>query len=187
MKHKTKISILVILTGLFVLGGIALSAVKAQAPVNEETLPQPQVTSRFEQRAQMRADRQAQRQFQSEDCVCVDLSAEECEALRVEHRLARLDERLAQGLITQEHYNVIRAKIEAGEQPPYGLRDGSGQGLGAQGQGAGQGNGQGSGLGQGMRRGQGQGQGLGQGQGQGTGQGTGRRGQQNNGDCPYIP
>lgn len=177
MKHKTKISILVILIGLFVLGGIALSAVKAQAPVTEETLPQPQVTSRFEQRAQMRADRQAQRQFQSEDCVCVDLSAEECEALRVEHRLARLDERLAQGLITQEHYNVIRAKIEAGEQPPYGLRDGSGQGLGAQGQGAGQGNGQGSGLGQGMRRGQ----------SQGTGQGTGRRGQQNNGDCPYIP
>lgn len=173
MKHKTKISILVILTGLFVLGGIALSAVKAQAPVTEETLPQPQVTSRFEQRAQMRADRQAQRQFQSEDCVCLDLSAEECEALRVEHRLARLDERLAQGLITQEHYDVIRAKIEAGEQPPYGLRDGSGQGLGAQGQGAGQGNGQGSGLGQGMRRGQ--------------GQGTGRRGQQNNGDCPYIP
>ena len=177
MKHKTQTTILVILAGLLVFGGIAFSAVKAQAPVTEDTLPQPQVTSRFEQRTQMRAERQAQQQFQSEDCVCIGLSAEECEALRIEHRLANLEERLAQGLITEEQYALIRAKIEAGEQPPYGLRDGSGLGLGSQGQGAGQGNGQGAR----------QGQGKGQGQGQGQGQGGGRRGQQNNGDCPYLP
>ena len=69
MKHKTQTTILVILAGLLVFGGIAFSAVKAQAPVTEDTLPQPQVTSQFEQRAQMRAERQAQQQFQSEDCV----------------------------------------------------------------------------------------------------------------------
>ncbi len=172
MKNKTQITILVILVGLLVFGGFAISAVEAQTPpATEDTLPPqpPQVTSRFEQRAQLRAERRALRLNQSEDCVCIDLSDEECEALRLEHRLARLDERLAQGLITQEHYDVIRAKIEAGEQAPYGLRDGSGLGLGSQGQGAGQGNGQGSR------------------QGQGQGAGAGRRGQQNNGDCPYLP
>jgi len=169
MKNKTKITILVILVGLLVFGGFAISAVKAQTPATEDTLPQPQVTSRFEQRAQLRAERRALRLNQSEDCVCIDLSDEECETLRLEHRLARLDERLAQGLITQEHYDIIRAKIEAGEQAPYGLRDGSGLGLGSQGRGAGQGNGQGSR------------------QGQGQGAGAGRRGQQNNGDCPYLP
>lgn len=181
MKNKTNTTILVILIGLLVFSGIAFSTVKAQAPETEETLPEPNVTTetvlpsenqiRFEIRDQLRAERRAQRQFQSEDCICIGLSAEECDAVRLEHRLARLDERLAQGLITQEHYDYIRAKIEAGEQPPFGLHDGSGMGLGSQGQG----NGQGTGNGQGMRR------------GQGNGQGGGRRGQQNNGECPYIP
>ena len=191
MKQKTTFSLLAILTALVLLGGIAFTVVKAQAPkpetpTTEENLPAPLSQSRFDLRNEHREARQAQRQQNNALCECNGLTEEDCEALRYEHRLERLNDALAEGKITQEQYDAAVAKLEAGEWPPFepgqglglghafGMRKGNGQGL-RQGFGQGHGNGQG----QGFR--QGQGKGFGQGQGQGYRQGG------NQGNCPYQP
>lgn len=174
------ITLLAILSALVLLGGIAFTIANAQAPspetpATEETLPAPLTQSRFELRNEHREARQAQRQQNSTTCDCTGLSDEACDALRYEHRLERLNDALAEGIITQEQYDAALAKLEAGEWPPFE----PGQGLGL-----GQGFGNRQGGGQGMR------QGNGQGQGQGMGQGGGRfrqNGNGNQGDCPYLP
>ena len=181
MKQKTTFSLLAALTALVMLGGIAFTVVKAQAPTpeaptTEESLPAPLSQSRFELRNEHREARQAQRQQNNANCDCNGLTDEACEALRYEHRLERLNDALAEGKITQEQYDAALAKLEAGEWPPFE----PGQGLGL-GQGFGRGNGQGSRQGQGQGFGQGRGQGRGQGQGQGFRQGG------NQGNCPYQP
>lgn len=171
MKQKTSLTLLAIFTTLVLLGGIAFSVVKAQTPTPEtgQTLPEPETRSRFELLKEWRAKKQAQRQA-NEGFVCEDLSEEECEALRFEHRLERLDAALAEGLITQEQYDAARAKLEAGEWPPFE----PGQGLG---------------LGRGARKGQGFRQGFLQGYRQGFRQGgrMGPRGEGNQGNCPVQP
>lgn len=187
MKQRKTTLFIAALTALVLLGGIAFSVVKAQNSNPEAPLPEPEVSrnaqsptdfeTRMEQRNQMRAERQAQRQARLETCDCTDLSEEECQAKRLEHRLNRLEERFEQGLITQEQYDAIRAKMEAGELPPYGPQDGTGFGFGNQGQGIRQGHG--------MRQGQGMGQGQGMRQGQGGNKGP--RGNGNPGECPLQP
>lgn len=177
MKQKTPLTLLAVLTALVLLGGIAFTVVKAQTPTpeTEQALPQPATQSRFELRNQWREERQALRQA-NEDCLCENLSEAECEALRFEHRLERLDAALAEGLITQEQYDAARAKLEAGEWPPFE----PGQGLGL-GRGARNGQGQRQGFGQGFR------QGFQQGFRQGQGGKMGPRGNGNQGNCPNQP
>lgn len=191
MKQKTTFSLLAVLTALVLLGGIAFTVVKAQAPnpetpATEENLPAPLSQSRFDLRNEHREARQAQRQQNNALCDCSELTVEECDALRYEHRLERLNDALAEGKITQEQYDAALAKLEAGEWPPFE----PGQGLGL-GNGFGKGNGQGlrQGNGQGQRQGLGQGQGFGQDQGFGQGQGGKHRqnGGGNQGNCPNLP